>query len=100
MLHKVTKAVLAAVLMFTFVFSPLAVAGSKKKAVDINSAPAKKLRELKGIGKVISKRIVDYRKKNGKFERPRDIMKVDGIGEKTFTRLKDKLKVSKKSKAN
>lgn len=94
MLSKVSKAVLAAVLMFTFVFSPIATAASKKDPVDINTASAKKLKELKGVGKVISKRIVDYRKKNGKFERPRDIMKVDGIGEKTFKRLKDKLTVS------
>ena len=33
--------------------------------------------------------IVDYRKANGKFAAPEDIMKVSGIKEGTFAKIKD-----------
>ena len=33
-------------------------------------------------------RIVDYRKQNGPFKKPEDLMLVQGIGEKTFQLLK------------
>ncbi len=59
------------------------------QALNINSASVEQLAQLKGIGEIIAARIVEYRTKNGPFKTPEDIMKVKGIGQKTFERIKD-----------
>lgn len=69
--------------------------GSKSAKININTAGAEKLRELPRIGEKMSQRIIDYREKNGTFKRIQDIMKVKGIGEKTFEGFKDKITVGK-----
>ena len=48
---------------------------------------------LEGIGEKISQRIIDYRQQNGPFLRIEEIMKVSGIGEKTFENIKDVITV-------
>jgi comEA protein len=60
-----------------------------KRKIDLNSASASELELLPHIGPVLSQRIVDYRKSNGDFQRIEDLMKVSGIGPKTFERIKD-----------
>ncbi len=67
---------------------------NKKKTgkVNINSADAKTLTEFTGIGPVTAKKIVAYRKKNGKFKNAKDLMNVKGIGEKTLQKMKPQLK--------
>jgi competence protein ComEA len=57
--------------------------------VNINKASVDELSTLKRIGPSYAQRIVDYRKQNGPFEKPEDIMKVRGIGIKTFEANKD-----------
>jgi competence ComEA-like helix-hairpin-helix protein len=54
------------------------------KKVNINTASAKELEKLAGVGPKYAKAIVDYRKKHGKFKKAEDLMKVKGIGKKTF----------------
>lgn len=61
--------------------------------VNINKASAVELRQLKRIGPKISQRIVEYREKHGPFEMPEDIIKVKGIGPKTFELNKDRITV-------
>jgi competence protein ComEA len=39
---------------------------------------------LKRVGPVIAGRIIEYRETHGPFQRPEDIMKVKGIGQKTW----------------
>lgn len=63
------------------------------KKVNINTASAQELSTLPRIGPKKAAAIVEYRNKNGKFQRIEDIMKVKGIGEKTFLRLKDLITV-------
>ncbi len=70
-----------------FVAGAINVSASDK--VNINRADAEELVKLKKIGPVIASRIVEYRTKNGPFKMPEDIMKVKGIGEKTFDLIKD-----------
>ncbi|RKX51234.1 MAG: transporter, partial [Thermotoga sp.] len=43
------------------------------------------------IGKVKAKSILEYREKHGPFRKIEDILKVPGIGPKTFDRIKDKI---------
>ena len=37
----------------------------------------------------VALRIIDFRKQNGPFKKVEELMKVKGIGEKTFAKLKD-----------
>jgi len=62
-------------------------AGAEK--ININTASAEELTQLKGIGPGHAARIVEYREKNGPFETPEDLIKVPGVGQKTFENNKD-----------
>lgn len=64
--------------------------------VNINTADAGELAELPGIGGVTAGRIVEYREKNGPFEKAEDIMNVDGIGEGKFAGMEDMITVGEK----
>ena len=55
--------------------------------VNINTATEDQLTKLPGIGPAKAERIVDYRKKRGKFRRVRDLRRVKGIGRMTVKRL-------------
>ena len=62
--------------------------------IDINRAEPWLLEALPGIGEVLAQRIVDYRSENGLFQRIEDLLKVSGIGEATFEKIKDFITVS------
>lgn len=64
-----------------------------KGPVNINRATAKELDSLDGIGPVIAKRIVEYRKVNGSFITVDDLQKVSGIGAAKFAQIKSKVRV-------
>jgi competence protein ComEA len=57
--------------------------------IDINSASAKELEELPGIGPVLAQRIVAYRQQNGSFASVEDLKLVKGIGDAIFARVRD-----------
>jgi len=62
-------------------------AAGNAKLVNINTADAGQLIELPRIGPKMAQRILEFRKSNGNFKRPQDLMKVKGIGEKVFAML-------------
>ena len=69
--------------------------GTQKNAkLNINTAGAKELTGLPGIGEVLAERIVAYRSENGYFVFADDIMNVKGIGEAKFTAIKNLITVS------
>lgn len=70
---------------------PAAVAEYAK--ININTADSRLLDTLDGIGEVTAERIINYRTKYGNFEVIQDIMKVEGIGEKTFEEIKSEITV-------
>ena len=61
--------------------------------ININKADTKSLTTLKGIGKDRAVKIVEYREKNGPFQKIEDLMKVKGIGKKIFEQNKNVLSV-------
>ena len=61
--------------------------------VNINTASAAELEALPGVGARTAQRIVDYRQKNGAFKKIEELMNVQGIGEKGFLKIKDRLTV-------
>ena len=62
--------------------------------IDINRADPWLLEALPGIGEVLAQSILDYRSENGPFKRIEDLLKVSGIGEATFDKIKDYITVS------
>ena len=61
--------------------------------ININTASEAELMTLPGIGQSRAKDIINYRVKNGLFESIDDIMKVSGIKEAAFEKIKDLIKV-------
>ena len=61
--------------------------------ININTASAQLLVTLGGIGEVKAQQIIEYRKANDGFSCIEDIMKVDGIKESVFNKIKDKITV-------
>lgn len=61
--------------------------------ININTAAAEELISLSGIGEGRAADIIAYRKENGDFSCIEDMMKVSGIGEKTFEEIKERITV-------
>ena len=61
--------------------------------VNINTATKEELTTLTGIGAGYADRIIAYRQEKGPFKSIEDIMKVSGIKDKLFSRIKDQITV-------
>ena len=70
-----------------------ASAAAPAEKVNINTADAKELCALNGIGETLAGRIIEYREVHGAFSRIEDITKVSGIGSSTLERLQDRITV-------
>ena len=62
--------------------------------INLNTATVADLERLPGIGAKVAARIVDYRTKKGPFKKTEELMNVQGIGEKSFLKLRAQLTVS------
>lgn len=61
--------------------------------VNINTADAKELCGLPGIGEVLALRIIEYREKNGDFQSIEEIMAVKGIGAGKYDAIREYIKI-------
>lgn len=61
--------------------------------VNLNSATIDDLKTLNGIGDAKANGIIEYREKNGGFTSIDQLKEVDGIGEKMFEKIKDRIEV-------
>jgi competence protein ComEA len=61
--------------------------------VNLNTADEATLETLPRVGPAMAKRIIEWRKANGRFSSIEDLMGVTGVGDKTFAGLKDLITV-------
>ena len=80
-----------AVAIIMLLTGPVWAAESGK--INLNTATVKELAQLKRIGLKYAERIVKYRDENGPFKATEDIMKVPGVGTKTWELNKDRITV-------
>ena len=95
-LARTISALTLALLLATPMALPHAAAASPEGAVgvvNINEASADQLTLLPGIGRSKAQRIVAYRTKR-KFRQTYEIVRVKGIGQRTFRHLKPLLTIS------
>lgn len=69
------------------------VSAEKTPVLNLNTATVTELEHLPGIGPKVAARIVDYRTKKGPFRKTEELMNVQGIGEKSFLKLRAQLTV-------
>ncbi len=67
----------------------------ESKLVNINTAGSEELQTLPGIGPKTAEKIIQYRTANGPFEKIEDVMKVKGIAQGKFSKIKDKITVAR-----
>ena len=65
----------------------------KADKVNINTASAKDLQKLDGVGRTVAERIVHYRDEHGPFKRGEDLRKVDGVGATLWERNRERIVV-------
>lgn len=61
--------------------------------VNLNTATKTELIKLPRVGESVARRIIAFREQHGPFQRPEDLMNVQGIGERTFNKLRPHLAV-------
>lgn len=59
-----------------------------EKSININTAAKDQLVQLPGVGNSTADKIIEYRETHGSFKRIEDIMKIKGIGQKKFDKMK------------
>lgn len=66
---------------------------SLAEKININKADVDELMRIRGVGKVLADRIVEYRSQKGLFLSPDDIKKVKGVGPSLFEKIKNKISI-------
>ncbi len=63
------------------------------KTINLNTADVTELQNLPGVGPKKAELIIQYRQEKGSFSKIEDLTEVQGIGEKTFAKIKSQLTV-------
>ena len=64
---------------------------SQGNAININTATKEELMKLNGVGEAKAALIITYRETNGGFKNTTDLMKIKGIKQKFFDKIKDSI---------
>src|SRR5687768_1085082 len=108
-----TRRFIGSLILVGFVLTCLpSFAAESRRVVNVNTADAAQLALLPRVGPSVAQKIIDFRKENGPFKSPEDLMLVQGIGEKTYqllkpyvatsgeTTLKEKVKASRSKESS
>ncbi len=68
--------------------APVSEKAAPQALVNVNKADVEELDTIRGIGPLLAQRIVDFRQANGRFEHLEDLVKVPGIGQAKFEKIK------------
>lgn len=71
--------------------SAAAVSDSSSGKININTAGSEELQKIPGVGPSKAQSIIDYREEHGAFTSSEDLMKITGIKEKTYEKMKDSI---------
>jgi len=61
--------------------------------ININTSSEKELLQIKGIGPVTAKKIIEYRNQNGQFNSVEELKNIKGIGDKTLEKIKGEVTI-------
>jgi competence protein ComEA len=64
-----------------------AAEGPPAAKIDLNQATLDQLETIPGVGPSLARRILDFRTEQGPFRRIEDLLKIKGIGEKSFQKM-------------
>ncbi|KQL48926.1 hypothetical protein AN963_03815 [Brevibacillus choshinensis] len=62
-------------------------------SIQLNTATAEQLMSLPGIGEARAKAILRYREEKGPFRSPDELKEIEGIGDKMYDRIKDRIRI-------
>lgn len=79
---------------FLFLLWMFSISFSFEK-VNLNTADEYTLAKVPGIGRLIARRIVEYRQKNGRFKNIEELKNINGIVNKRYEAIKDKVYIEK-----
>ena len=65
----------------------------ERSAIDLNTAGRTALESLPGVGPRTAELIIEYRTESSGFKKVEDLMNVKGIGEATFLRIRELMRV-------
>jgi competence protein ComEA len=69
------------------------ISETEKGKVNINTAGMEELCTIPWVGESIAKDIIEFREKNGPFKKTEDIMKIPGIKQNKYNKMKDSITV-------
>ncbi|MGW9129138.1 ComEA family DNA-binding protein, partial [Paenibacillus chitinolyticus] len=67
--------------------------GSQEPSINVNTASEEELTTLPGIGQARAKAILSYRTQKGGFRSVEELKEIEGIGDKMFERIKDRVRI-------
>ena len=92
-MQRAVEKSLGVLLMVLLMLTIAQVGSAETKRININTASAAELSELKGVGSAKSQAIVEYREKHGPFKKVEDLKEVRGIGDKLLENLRPHITV-------
>ncbi len=90
-MQKANMTVLTALTVALMMAWVVPVLAADMEKVNINTATLEDLMTLDGIGQKYAERILEFREKNGPFQKPEDLLMVKGIGHKILDRNLDRI---------